>query len=385
MVHSHRIRLLDVLRGFAIIGTLGTNIWIFAESGYTDLYAESWSESIGSTLALLQEVFVNGKFLGLLTTLFGIGLELKYRKAQRESLPWLSFYIWTMTLLFIDGLLHYMFAFEYDVLMSYAITGIIVAFIIRSREAIMHRWMKGAAAIHIIGVTALSISFPIALSEQNITGEIFRGMKNVETLYIYGGYWDQVIYRINNFFTLREEAIGILFMNIALYIIGIKLLRKGAFQDNEEGRAIRKKLLIWGTGIGVPLNMLILVPGDYFDLPVRYLFAPILSIGYIGLLALAVERGWLTWIMARFEAIGKTALSCYVLQNIIAAVLFYSWGFNFAPMNNVYAVFLTWLGIGIAMMIIAHLFIKIIGTGPLEWVWRNLSYRPFKHSKKQGS
>ncbi|RXZ77413.1 DUF418 domain-containing protein [Paenibacillaceae bacterium] len=213
----------------------------------------------------------------------------------------------------------------------------------------------------------------------------FISMKNDETMYIYGGYWDQVIYRINNFFTLREEAIGILFMNIALYIIGIKLLRKGAFQDNEEGRALRKKLLIWGIGIGVPLNMLILVPGEYFDFPVRYLFAPILSIGYIGLLALAVERGWLTWIMARFEAIGKTALSCYVLQNIIAAVLFYSWGFNFAPMNNVYAVFLTWIGISIAMMIVAHLFIKTIGTGPLEWVWRNLSYRPFKHSKKQGS
>ncbi|RXZ77414.1 hypothetical protein EBB07_31100 [Paenibacillaceae bacterium] len=65
MVHSHRIRLLDVLRGFAIIGTLGTNIWIFAETGYTDLVAKSWSENIGSTLALLQEVFINGKFLGL--------------------------------------------------------------------------------------------------------------------------------------------------------------------------------------------------------------------------------------------------------------------------------------------------------------------------------
>ena len=43
----------------------------------------------------------------------------------------------------------------------------------------------------------------------------------------------------------------------------------------------------------MPLNLLSFVPGYLFEVPVRYLFAPILSVGYIGLAALIFERDWM--------------------------------------------------------------------------------------------
>ncbi|MBK3496323.1 DUF418 domain-containing protein [Viridibacillus sp. YIM B01967] len=362
MEQSKRIRLLDVLRGFAIIGTLGTNIWLFAQPGVL-MSSGGWLDSFEAFLAALQSVFVNGKLLGLLTIMFGIGLELKYRKAQRNGLPWLPFYIWTMALLFLDGLLHYLFVFEYDILMSYALTGIIVAFLIRSREGVMNRWMKVSAIVHAIGVTIFSLLWMAVLRDESFIAEIAVGFREIEELYTEGGYWEQVAYRLLDFIGLRAEAIAILFMNIALYIVGIRLFRSGAFHANEEGRCIRRRLLRWGLGLGMPLNMLLLVPGGLFDLLVRYLFAPILSLGYIGLLAWMLE---------------KAALSCYVLQNILASLLFYSWGFSLAPVHSVYAILATWIGISIVMMLAAHLFVKKIGTGPLEWLWRKLSYMPFK-------
>ncbi|WP_096186514.1 DUF418 domain-containing protein [Evansella halocellulosilytica] len=380
MEQSKRIRLLDILRGFAIIGTLGTNIWIFAQPGdvFSLLSSGEWIDSFEGGLTALQAVFVNGKLLGLLTIMFGIGLELKYRKAQRDGLPWLSFYIWTMVLLFLDGLLHYLFVFEYDILMSYALTGIIVAFLIRKGEASMNRWMKRAAIVHVIGVAIFSLIWTAMLRDETVMTEIVRGFSDVEQLYTEGGYWEQVTYRMSDFIGLRAEAIAILLMNITLYIIGIRLFRSGAFHENEKGRKIRRNLLKWGIGLGLPLNMLFLIPGGLFDLPVRYLFAPVLSLGYIGLLALMLEKGWWKWLLSRFEAIGKSALSCYVLQNIIASFLFYSWGLNLAPVNHPYAVFAAWIGISIVMMIAAHLFVKTMGTGPLEWLWKKLSYMPFK-------
>lgn len=91
--------------------------------------------------------------------MFGIGLELKYRKAAREGLPWIRLYLWTMFLLFLDGLLHFIFVFEYDILMSYAITGMIVAFIIRYREEMMKKTMIVSAIIHLTGVMLLSIAW----------------------------------------------------------------------------------------------------------------------------------------------------------------------------------------------------------------------------------
>lgn len=379
MGQSKRIRLLDVLRGFAIIGTLGTNIWLFARPGdfLSVMSTGGWLDSFEALLAALQTVFVNGKLLGLLTIMFGIGLELKYRKAQRDGLPWLPFYIWTMALLFFEGLLHYIFVFEYDILMSYALTGIIVAFLIRSRETIMNRWMKGAAIVHVIGVILFSLLWMAILRDESLIAEITKGFDEIENLYTEGSYWEQVAFRLRDFISLRFEAIAILLMNIALYIVGIRLFRNGAFHENEKGRRIRRRLLKWGIGLGVPLNMLLLVPGGIFDLPVRYLFAPILSLGYVGFIAWMLEKGWWKWLLSRFEAIGKAALSCYVLQNIIASLLFYSWGFELAPVHSVYIILAAWIGISIIMMMAAHLFIKSMGTGPLEWLWRKLSYMPF--------
>lgn len=373
---TKRIRLLDVLRGFAIIGTLGTNIWLFTQPGDSiSMFIDGGGRSL---IELLQSIFINGKFLGLLTIMFGIGLELKYRKASRDRLPWLPLYIWTMAILFIDGLLHYLLVFDYDILMSYAITGIIVAFIIKCREKIMTRWMRITATIHVIGVLFYSASTIFVLQDPAFQSFMDRLAVGTSDIYINGTYVEQIQYRIEAFFSLRMEAIAIIFMNIFLYLLGIRLMRAGAFASDENGRRIRRKLLYWGIGVGLPLNLLALVPGGYFEIPIRYLFAPILSLGYIGVIAWLMESGILRWFMARFEAIGKTALSCYVLQNIVASVLFYSWGFRLAPITSPFGTLFAWAGITVLMMVISHLFVKYWGTGPLEWMWRTLSYRPFR-------
>lgn len=309
--------------------------------------------------------------------MFGIGLALKYGKASQENLPWLPLYIWTMVILFIDGLLHYIFVFEYDILMSYAITGMIVAFIIRCREKIITAWMSAAAAIHIIGILFFTASLIFVSQDPTYMAFMDRLSDLVSDVYFEGTYLEQLQYRIEEFISLRAEAISILFLNIFLYLLGIRLYRAGAFASDNNGRKIRKKLLYWGFGIGLPLNMLALVPGDLFEVPIRFLFAPILSLGYIGLIALILESGILKWLMRRFEMIGKTALSCYVIQNIIASIIFYSWGFGLAPVTGVYGTLVGWLVITIMMMIISHLFLKLWGIGPLEWIWRTWSYKPF--------
>lgn len=82
---KERIRLLDILRGFAILGTLGTNVWFFAYAGdtfATDQIADEYEN--GSFLESLVSMFVYGKMLSLLTIMFGVGLELKYQQAKRK-------------------------------------------------------------------------------------------------------------------------------------------------------------------------------------------------------------------------------------------------------------------------------------------------------------
>ena len=101
-----RIRLLDILRGFAILGTLGTNIWIFANLGdlayvFTMDHAEWWS-SVDDLIRLVVLFLVNGKLLGLLTIMFGVGLEFKYRQSLRKGTAWPR-YLFMDLLYFIAG------------------------------------------------------------------------------------------------------------------------------------------------------------------------------------------------------------------------------------------------------------------------------------------
>jgi uncharacterized protein len=112
---ANRIAALDILRGIAILGTLGTNIWVFAAAG-TPLV-----EAFVHTRLTIQgffEVFCNGKFLSLLSILFGVGVAIQYDAAQRRGREWPGHYLWRSTLLFLEGLFHFTLLFEGDVLMG---------------------------------------------------------------------------------------------------------------------------------------------------------------------------------------------------------------------------------------------------------------------------
>ena len=127
---SKRIQLLDILRGFAVLGTLGTNIWIFANLGdlnyiLTFDYNQWWAD-FQHFVRIFVLFLVNGKLLGLLTIMFGVGLELKYRQALRRGNAWPGIYIWTSIILMAEGFIHYTLVMEYDILMSYGLTAILV-------------------------------------------------------------------------------------------------------------------------------------------------------------------------------------------------------------------------------------------------------------------
>lgn len=149
MENKKRIRSLDILRGLAILGTLGTNIWLFAYLGdvnYIFTFTHNkWWLSGDDFLRILFLSLINGKSLGLLAIMFGVGLELKYQQSKRLNQTWPGRYIWLSLLLLMEGLLHFTFVLEYDILMSYAVTAIVVSFIVKMRKTMIRITMISAA------------------------------------------------------------------------------------------------------------------------------------------------------------------------------------------------------------------------------------------------
>lgn len=359
-----RIRLLDLLRGIAVLGTLGTNIWIFAHLGdlsyiTTSNYSGWWkTEDLFRMLVLF---LVNGKLLGLLTIMFGVGLELKYQQALRMGKVWPGVYLWTAIFLLMEGFIHYLLVMEYDILMSYGVAAMIVVFIIKGGERLISKIMIIVGSIH-----AVMILFLLAVSL--LGTNISVSFDGVVPLYQSGSWLQQIHYRLSNFLLLRSEAIFIIPMNVFLFLLGVRLKRSGVFSPDEHGRKQRDKLFKIGIYLGLPLNMLILIPGGTFDLPVRYLFAPLLSLGYIAIIGRMIEyRKW-NWLWNRLENVGKISLSCYVMQNIISSIIFYGWGFALGGKVGSLTIITVWILISLLQLMFASIWIRTFKLGPLEWI-----------------
>lgn len=365
MQTQQRLPFIDMLRGFAVLGTLGTNIWIFAYLGdlsyiTTSDYSGWWS--FNDFLRMIVLFFVNGKLLGLLTIMFGVGLQLKYQQALRRGTAWPGVYLWTIVFLGLEGLLHYTLVMEYDILMSYAVTAFIVAFIVRLGD----KFMTGA--FYFFGGFHILLILLIFISTLQGAGVSLNGMASVTELYEHGTWLAQVQHRLTNFLFYRSEAIFIIPMNVFLFLLGVKFMRNEVFSPTDKGRQTRQKLFKIGVFIGFPINLLIFIPGGLFDLPVRYLCAPILSIGYIGILGKLVEYKKLDWLWQRFAHVGKMSLSCYVLQNVLASIIFYGWGLGLGGQVNSITVIGIWLSLSILQLVIAFAWLQQFQMGPMEWI-----------------
>ncbi len=102
-----RVAALDVLRGVAILGTFGTNVWAFAHPGGPGAWLAGTMTAGADAVGKIETGLLflsNGKFLALLTILFGVGMELQYRSAVRRGSPWPGRYLVRAAILFAEGL-----------------------------------------------------------------------------------------------------------------------------------------------------------------------------------------------------------------------------------------------------------------------------------------
>ncbi|MGO4788609.1 DUF418 domain-containing protein [Paenibacillus sp. 2KB_20] len=361
-----RIRLLDILRGFAILGTLGTNIWIFAHAGdlnYITTFDHSGWWGANDLLRMIVLFLVNGKLLGLLTIMFGVGLEMKYRQAKRKGKPWPGVYLWAVLFLILEGLLHFILVMEYDILMSYGVTAIIAAFIVKGGDRLIARTMNVIGSV--FAITILALAGLMLASGASVSLGSFH---DVVALYQEGTWVEQVQYRLANFLPLRMEAILVIPTNVFLFLLGVRFMRAGVFSPDENGKKLRSTLFKLGIFVGVPLNLLIFIPGGAFDLPVRYLFAPLMSMGYIAIMARMIQYTKWEWLWRRLENVGKMSLSCYVLQNILASAVFYGWGLGLAGKLNSAAIIAIWLVISAFLLGMSSLWLRGFKLGPMETI-----------------
>jgi uncharacterized protein len=152
----------------------------------------------------------------------------------------------------------------------------------------------------------------------------------------------------------------------------------------EKSRKFYRNFMLLGFGIGFPLIAAGIVqnfannwdPKFYFAYGFQYNYfgSIFVAFGYIGLIALWSKSDFLTDLKRRLAAVGRMAFTNYIMQSIICTIIFYGFGFGLFNQIERFPQQLIVLAIWIFQLAISPWWLKRYRFGPLEWLWRTLTY-----------
>jgi len=374
---QERIATLDILRGISLLGILLVNMFAFyLPMPYIDL--ASWFTT-PSDIVWQQnlDIYVQSSFYPLFAMLFGYGLAMQWQKAQSRQQNFYTIGLRRLTVLFVFGLLHALLIWWGDILMMYAFCGVFLLLLLRLQSV----WLVTISAI-IFGVFQAFMLLVVGFIHFDAKVDEYLDITSVEkaiTAYGTGNWVDTFMQRLTDLSI--QMSIGMWFVSL-FTILPYMLLGAAASKWRLVERARELKwlwmaLAIGGLAIGIFVKSLpaMLTRTYLFDYLKVYIGGPILSIGYIGLIVLLCLLPVVPKLLTPFAKIGRMSLTMYILQSIIGTILFYQFGFGWYGKVSVATGVLIALGIIIVQMILAEIWLTKWRQGPLEAIWRKLTYK----------
>ena len=396
-----RIATLDILRGFAIFGILIVNMMWF-NSPLPSLISDNsiWTSPTDQTTKFLITFLFEGKFYVLFSMLFGYGFWLFLNKRNPEGKPILRLYAMRLFILLLIGIAHVLLLWPGDILIFYALLGFVLMLFRKVKDRTLIVW---AAILIMVPVALIGLGVMVTLiPEAQMAME--QAMLEQEKIFQSMISKALVVYREGTFIEmmqmrLREYSLvvnGFLFFHVnilAMFLIGQYAARKGYLKNIPEHLPFFRKLCLWGFIIGIPAALFGAYASIFYDIyganqvALLAMFlnsfgAPALSLAYVSGIILLIHNGYLARLKHGLAAVGRMALTNYLLHSIIASFLFYGYGFGW------YGQMPPWLGL-IPVFVIFGLqisfsiyWLKHFRFGPFEWLWRSLTYLKWQPLKR---
>jgi uncharacterized protein len=397
-MQGNRITSIDTVRGAAVLGILIMNIMGLAYAGAAYLnpaYTGSAADPANVGLWALAAVAVDGKMRALFAMLFGASLLLMAESSPLEKQT--PRHAARMAVLFLFGLLHGLLLWPGDILLPFALVGLLIWPL---RNAPTRR-------LFFLGVLALALQATIQLSfglqasamqaaaaqpdASEAVREAWAGLRSAtftapedlarETAMYRGSLSDILAVRAEANLFSRLFLLPFVFFaeTVGLMLVGMGLYRLGWWQGSFDPAHYRRV-----AAIAIPLGLAIgailawqSIRTDfsavtfYFTEVVRTFSAPGLALGYAALLILIVKSGALPGPVSRLAACGRMALTNYLMASILTNLIFLGLGL-YATLTRPQT-----LGVVLAIWALqlawSKPWLQHFRYGPFEWAWRSLA------------
>ncbi len=380
---NERIQILDILRGFAIFGILAVNIAGFASPafypGYVPPETLPWYDEIAETLMLF---FAEGKFYTIFSFLFGLGFSVQLARAEAKGRDVHSFYPRRLWILLGLGLLHTLLFWIGDILRLYALLGFaLLAFRNRANRTLVI-W---AGIFFVLGFVILAlIGGPTGGGD--VEGMPMDVVAMARQAYTSDSFFTVVIFQVFSgviSFIIIALAQGASVM--ALFLLGLLVGRMKFFAQLPEKRDTLKKVALSGLVLGLIFNVLFVFSETTWLAALGFsIGAPALAATYISGLALLSlkERG--AKLLTPIGKVGRMALSNYVLQSVLCSLIFNGYGLGLFEKVGAAGLWGITFAIYLVQIPLSNWWLSRFQFGPLEWLWRSLTYgqrQPFIQEK----
>lgn len=401
---GERSDILDILRGFALLGVMLDNLFGFSGWGFLPQSAKealpSWK--MDAITGMLEQVFINGKFYSLFSLLFGIGFSIILFRQGQKGVSALKVFYRRLFILLLIGAFHLFGLWEGDILFLYALIGFILPLFrhLTDRQLII-------TAIILIGSPLLfdlsSILFHYKNGQfleklaQQIDQQNGIPINDDYAYYLYrnGAGWTEwrnwqesgFLYRYA--YILDSNRIPKV---LGMFLTGFWAGRRMIYTRLEENITLFKQCRRWGLIIGIPSAAACF----YFEFFQPHIPRPIgilhtlfyatsvvpLCLAYTSMICLRWNRkngkSRLKWL----APMGRMALTNYLMQTLIGILIYYGIGLGFG--STIGPSLFVPIGIGVYLLQVAysHLWFRYFNFGPMEWLWRMATYGKWLRLKK---
>ncbi|WP_019414453.1 DUF418 domain-containing protein [Paenisporosarcina sp. TG20] len=371
-----RVVAIDMMRGFSLLGIFIVNMLAF-HTPYYYINPYTWYTDLGDIDTFNWiDITLQGSVYPLFAMLFGYGLTLQFLKSQQRGNSFIRLGLRRLCVLLIIGILHAFLVWSGDILITYALSGFIVLFLLRLSRMYL---LSIALTLYIIPNLLLGLLMYFL----STTNEIFyTAIQKVESSIIAfsSGSWTNIFIQRAADWSYANIESGNLFL-IGITIFPYMLLGAAAAKWNLIERTSQKKafwivLTVVTLAIGYSIKTLpVLMEPNFFYIYVQDIFGgPLVAIGYAGVITLMCQLRIFRTIFNPIAKTGRMSITTYLTQSVIATTVFYSYGLGYYGKVDLLTGTIMALGIFIIQMIFAELWFTKFKQGPIEIIWKRATY-----------
>jgi uncharacterized protein len=384
-----RITVIDALRGFTLFGIIIVHM---VEQYYAGPIPEKHavpSSIVDTIVSAISVILINGKFYAIFSFLFGLSFYIQFSKANAD-VPFLLRFCWRLIILFGIGFIHHLH-YRGDILTIYAMVGFVLLVAYRLPD----KYLLILSLLLVFDIPGILTRVIGLVGNDPTLNEFIRQDQTKLNAYYEtfksGTYFDLLKANLESFSMKMDFQFwsGRIYMTPGLFLLGLYAGRKRFFEEIPGHVRIIKKYLqnaswaLLGTVLGGLLFFVVAnsITGGLSDdanmlagLTIFDFFNTFLAVIYVtGFILLFQKEKWNTRLMRFYDA-GRMGLTTYLMQAFFGVLIFSTIGLGLVGELGAAISALIAIAIFIIQILFSKFWLKHFYYGPVEWLWRTLTY-----------